>query len=151
GRPYLAMAHVGGQRLIHRLRSGPLRWALAADLTRQLATALGHAQERGTVHGALRPDVVWITADGQARLAGFGSPVRFEEIDVKAIASFAGYLSPEQAGGRGGVSRNTDVYGIGALFYAMLTGVPPHQASETDGTLRLIRSTPPVAPSRLNP
>src|SRR5205823_12581120 len=69
GRPYLAMANVGGQRLIHRLKSGPLRWRLAVDLARQLAAALTHAHERGVTHGALRPDVIWVTADGQARLA----------------------------------------------------------------------------------
>ena len=151
GRPYLAMAHVAGQRLNHRLKTGPLRWQLAVDLARQLAAALAHAHDRGAIHGALRPDVVWVTPDGQARLAGFGSPIQFEEIDDKWIGGFAGYLAPEQAGGRGAVGRNTDVYGLGALLYAMLTGVPPHQAATADATFRLIRGTAPVAPSRLTP
>src|SRR5439155_10581101 len=78
-------------------------------------------------------------------------PVRFEEIDAKAVAGSAGYLAPEQAGGRGAVGRNTDVYGLGAILYAMLTGVPPHRAATLDETFRLIRESPPVAPSRLNP
>jgi hypothetical protein len=151
GRPYLAMAHVEGQRLNRRLKAGPLPWRLAADVARQLAAALLHAHERNIVHGALRPEAIWLTHDGQARLTGFGSPIRFEEIDAKTIAPSAGYLAPEQAGGRGPVGRNTDVYGLGALLYAMLTGVPPHRAATPDATFRLIRDQPPLAPSRLTP
>ena len=147
----LALAPVEGELLAERLKAGPLRPRLAVDLTRQLAEALAHVHERGLLHGALRPEVVWLTRDGQVRLSGFGCPLRFEEIDPVAVADFAGYLAPEQAGGRGSVGRATDVYGLGALLYALLTGGPPHQGATPSETFRLIRSQVPVKPSRLHP
>ena len=151
GAPYLALAFSDGELLSERLKAGPLKPRLAVDLTRQLAEALLYAHEHALVHGALRPEVVWLTRDKQARLAGFGAPLRFEEIDLEETAGFAGFLAPEQAGGRGSVRKATDVYGLGALFYAMLTGSPPHRGATPSETFRLIRSQPPPRPSRLRP
>jgi serine/threonine protein kinase len=151
GSPYLALAFTEGELLSERLKAGPLKPRLVVELIRQLAEALMHAHERGLVHSALRPEVVWLMRDGQARLAGFGCPVRFEEIDLEGTAGFAGYLAPEQAGGRGSVGRSTDVHGLGALFYAMLTGSPPHRGATPTETFRLIRSQAPLKPSRLHP
>ncbi|MFL5340952.1 MAG: serine/threonine-protein kinase [Gemmataceae bacterium] len=151
GTPYLALAPVEGELLAERLKAGPLRPRLAVDLARQLAEALLHAHERGLVHGALRPQVVWLARDGQVRLSGFGSPLRFEELNVEDVAGYAGYLAPEQAGGRGSVGRAADVYGLGALLYAMLTGGPPHQGANPADTFRQIRKQPPLKPSRLHP
>src|SRR5262249_31898651 len=147
GVPYLALAPIGGELLAERLKDNPLSPRLAISLTRQLAETLLHAHERGVIHGSLRPEVVWITADSQARLTGFGCPVRSEEIDSDMVGAYAGYLAPEQSGGRGAIGRATDTYGLGALFYAMLTGSPPHQSVIVAETCRQIRSQVPVAPS----
>jgi serine/threonine protein kinase len=151
GVPYIALAPVEGQLLSERLKSNPLPPRLATNLTRQLAEALQHAHERKITHGSLRPEVVWLTRDGQARLAGFGCPIQFEQIDEEMVAPHVGYLAPEQAGGRGAVGRATDLYGLGALLYAMVTGVPPHQGVNVAETLRFIRTHTPVAPSLLQP
>jgi hypothetical protein len=151
GSAYLALAPVEGERLSDRLKQGAMRPRLALDLLRQLAEAVAHAHDRGVIHGSLRPEIVWITRDGQARLSGFGCPIQFEELDEKTIVGDAGYLAPEQAGMRGAVGRATDVYGLGALLYAMATGGPPHRAATVDETLRLIRGRRAVRPSRLRP
>jgi hypothetical protein len=113
--------------------------------------AVAHAHDRHVLHGSLRPETVWLTRDGSARLAGFGCPVLFEELDEEAVADWAGFLAPEQAGARGAVGRATDVYGLGALLYAMATGVAPHRGATVAETCRLIRSRPAVRPSRLHP
>lgn len=151
GAPYLAMPPIDGTQLAERLKTSALPPRLAIDLARQLAEALSHAHERGVFHGSLRPEAVWVTRDGQARLTGFGCPIHFEELDTKAVTASAGYLAPEQAGGRGAVGRATDIYGLGALLYAMTTGVPPHQGATVAETCRMIRSQPPLKPTRLNP
>ena len=124
---------------------------LTLDLVRQLAEAVAHAHDRGVLHGSLRPEVVWITNQSQIRVAGFGCPIQFEELDSEAVARSAGFLAPEQAGKRGAVGRATDIYGLGALLYAMATGGPPHRAASVDETLRLIRMRQAVKPSRLRP
>jgi hypothetical protein len=151
GIPYLAQAPVEGETLAARLRTGPVPPRLALDLTRQLAEAVAYAHDRGVLHGSLRPEAVWLTIDGRVRLCGFGCPVLFEELDEEAVANWAGFLAPEQAGARGAVGKATDVYGVGALLYAMATGVPPHRGATVAETCRLIRGRPAVRPSRLHP
>lgn len=151
GAPYVAMAPVDGIQLAEHLKMSALPPRLAVEYLRQMIAALAHAHDRGIIHGSLRPEVVWLTRDGHAKLSGFGCPIHFEDLDMDIIAGSAGYLAPEQAGGRGAVGKSTDIYGAGALLYAMTTGVPPHQGASVAETCRLIRSQPPVKPSRLNP
>src|SRR5580698_934362 len=79
GSPYLAQAPIDGERLSERLKEGAMRPRLALDLLRQMAEAVAHAHDRGVLHGSLRPEVVWITRDGQARLGNFGCPIQFED------------------------------------------------------------------------
>jgi hypothetical protein len=151
GTPYLAQAPVDGESLAERLRSGAVPPRLALDLARQMAEAVAYAHDRHVLHGSLRPEAVWLTRDGHVLLAGFGCPVLFEEMDDGAVANWTGFLAPEQAGARGAVGKSTDVYGLGALLYAMTTGVAPHRGATVAETCRLIRSRPAVRPSRLHP
>src|SRR5262249_17740038 len=123
---------------------GPLPVRVAADVVRQLAETLHDAHQRNVLHGNLSPIHVWVDASNRARLTGFGTD---EPPDESTPA--AGYLAP--GGARGApASSLTDVYGLGALLYAMLTGRPPHRAATVAETLTLIGTTPPVPPSRLN-
>lgn len=151
GSPFLALAPIEGERLTERLKKGAVSPALALDCLRQLAEAIEYAHDRGMIHGSVRPEVVWITRDGQIKLAGFGCSIQFEQLDDTDLVGNAAYLAPEQAGRRGAVGRATDVYALGALLYAMATGSPPHRAASVDETLRLIRGGRRVRPSRLRP
>ncbi len=110
GTPFLVMTAIKGELLSERLKFGPLPAKLAVDLLRQLAEIVSHAHEIGIVHGGIRPSAIWITADRQARLGGFGQSVQYDAADLTALGSFAGFLAPEQAGARGVLSKNTDVY-----------------------------------------
>lgn len=151
GRPFLAHAYVDGERLFERLARGTIPPRIAWDWTRQLAEALLFAHDRNSLHGSLRPEVVWLSQQGEVRLGGFGNPILFENLALDSSASWAGYLAPEQAGGRGVVGRLTDVYGLGALLYAMVTGGPPFRGTTLAETCRLIRNHPLIYPSRLHP
>lgn len=149
GIPYLVMTSIDGELLAERLKFGPLPSMLAVDLVRQLAETLAHAHDKGVTHGGLRPGAIWITSDRQARLGGFGQLIQYDAADLDALSSFAGYLAPEQAGLRGVFGKNTDLYGLGAILYAMLAGRPPHQAPTVEATFQLIRQGAPTQPSRI--
>ena len=151
GIPYLVMAGIDGELLSERLKFGPLPSELAVDLALQLAETLADVHEKGLIHGGLRPAAIWITANRHARLGGFGQVIQYDAADLDALAAFAGYLAPEQAGSRGVVGRNTDVYGLGAILYAMLTGRPPHRGASVENTFQAIRQGGPVEPSRIVP
>jgi serine/threonine protein kinase len=149
GTPFLVMAGIEGEPLSERLNFGPLPSRLAAELVRQLADTLAHAHDKGVIHGSLRPGAVWVTAGQQIRLCGFGQIIHYDTADLGALTSFVGYLAPEQAGARGVVGKNTDVYGLGAILFAMLTGRPPHRAATVKQTFSAIRQRITVEPSRI--
>lgn len=151
GSPYLALAHQEGEWLASHLRTSAMPVRRAIETARLVATALAYAHEHDVVHGSLRPEVVWVGAEGQTRLAGFGCAIHYDALDPEMVKTSAGFLAPEQAGSRGAVTPATDVYSLGALLYAMLTGSPPHQGATVEETCRLIREQPPVRPSRLQP
>ncbi|MDR3622284.1 MAG: serine/threonine-protein kinase [Paludisphaera borealis] len=62
------------------------------------------------------------------------------------------YMAPEQAEGRHDlVDFRTDVYGLGAILYEVLTGQPPFTAKKTNEVLRMVRQDAPTPPRRINP
>src|SRR5205085_8891781 len=62
------------------------------------------------------------------------------------------YMAPEQSAGRLDlIDRRTDVYGLGAILYEALTGVPPFTGLTTDEVLRKVREEDPVPPRQLWP
>jgi hypothetical protein len=139
GRGYVAMALVEGESLAARLRRGPLPARAAAQLLRRLCEALHHAHARGVLHGALTPASVLLGPDDTPRLIGFiraGAPGE----------DAASYLAPETR-----VEPATDVYGLGAILHAALTGSPPFQAATIEETRRRVREDEPLSPRRLNP
>jgi len=153
GRSYLVMDLVAGETLAQRLvRSGPLEPREAAELARKLAFALAHAHSRAVLHRDLKPANVLIDGEGQPRLTDFGLA---KELDVqggslslsgRAIGT-PGFWPPEQARGElDRVGPASDVYGLGATLYAMLTGAAPYDG-ETLVELVARTSQPPPPPS----
>ncbi len=132
----------------------------AARVVVTLARALEYARERGVTHLNLKPSNVLFDAGGRPYLTDF-TPSR-RPMDAAEVARIGlapatvGYLAPEQILHPGGASSAssaviaTDVYGLGALLYALLTGKPPFQAPTVARTLEQIRNDPPHAPRALN-
>jgi serine/threonine protein kinase len=62
------------------------------------------------------------------------------------------FMAPEQADGRTrDVGARTDVYGLGAILYQMLTGRPPFRAASVLDTLEQVRTREPIPPSQFEP
>ncbi|RMG15253.1 MAG: serine/threonine protein kinase [Planctomycetota bacterium] len=154
GRPFLVMEYVPGGTLQARLARGPLPPERARSIACALARGLHHAHERGVLHRDVKPANVLLDRDGAPRLTDFGlaRPLQrrlpqgrgltlTREGDLLGTPS---YMAPEQALGESGrVDRRTDVYGLGATLYAMLTGRPPFAG----GTwLRVLADVVHVAP-----
>jgi tetratricopeptide (TPR) repeat protein len=134
--PFLAMEFVEGEALYQRLdRDGPLFPALAAEAALALAGGLEHAHSKGFLHRDVKPSNVLFDRTGEPRLTDFGL-VHEMGADVTRLSQTGqflgtpGYCAPEQAMGQlDRIGPPTDVFGLGATLYAMLTGIPPFEAT----------------------
>ena len=158
GLPWFAMRRVTGRSLEQRLREeGPLAVSEVTEIAAQLAHALGFVHAAGLLHRDLKPDNVLWTPEGRVVLTDFGL-VKDLEIAASrelsksgAIQGTPGYWAPEQARGQANrATASTDVYGLGATLYALLSGVPPAQGSSFMEVViaTLEREPPPLAQFR---
>ncbi|MBX3471399.1 MAG: serine/threonine protein kinase, partial [Planctomycetes bacterium] len=158
GGPYLVMDLVEGESLQRRLeRDGPLPAGAAAALCRALTAALAHAHARGVLHRDLKPANVLLDPGGAPRLIDFG--LARLQTDGGSLAHLTrtgellgtpAFMAPEQADGRP-VDARTDVYGLGATLFALLTGRAPFEGASPIAVLGAVLSQAPPAPSRLRP
>jgi Tol biopolymer transport system component len=140
GWPYLATELLEGDSLGDRLAFGPLPVRKAVEIGIQVASALAAAHDRGILHRDLKPDNIFVTRDGRAKILDFGlaklqpaSPLEVDpEKDTVAgapdpisvpgiLVGTMAYLSPEQARGEPADVRS-DIFGLGLVLYQMLTG-----------------------------
>jgi WD40 repeat protein len=149
------MGYVEGQSLSHRVAAGPVSAREAAWLVRQIADAIAYAHEHGVIHRDLKPSNVLIDKEGQPRVTDFGLARRVDRdshlTTTGQVLGTPSYMPPEQAAGRvheiGPVS---DVYGVGAVLYAVLTGRAPFHSDNIMDTLRQVLEQEPVPPRQLN-
>src|SRR5437867_5156126 len=71
GRPYIAMEHIDGETLRHRLASGPLKLSETIDIARQAASALSAAHNAGVVHRDVKPENIMLRRDGYVKVLDF--------------------------------------------------------------------------------
>lgn len=154
GQPFLVMDLVEGRSLADLTRNGPLPVRQAAQLTAAVADAVQHAHERGVIHRDLKPSNVLMAADGQPRVTDFGlaRPIEGEcSLTLTGqVLGTPGYLAPEQARGEAGVGPTTDVYGVGAILYHLLTGRAPFVGAGPVETMTQVLQQDPVSLRLLN-
>lgn len=154
GLPYFVMEYCAGGSLSEKLRQGPIAPNTAAVIVEQLACGMAAAHARGILHRDLKPDNVLFAHDGTPKLSDFGLAKRLDEsgeaisglTQSGAIMGTPSYMAPEQARGESKhTGQTTDVYGLGALLYRMLTGRPPFLGSNNAETLRQVIEEEPAS------
>lgn len=156
GQPFLAMKLIEGGSLSQRLQQGPLDCKRALEIAIEVSEAIAHAHQRGVIHRDLKPANILLDQDGHAVVTDFGVAKCVE--NARCQLTTAGepigtphYMPPEQAdANRGVVGPASDVYSIGALIYAMLTGRPPFQAASAIDVMLQVLANDPVPPKQLN-
>jgi WD40 repeat protein/serine/threonine protein kinase len=153
GRPYYAMRYVK-RTLAEVIKAGPLPNRPAAILMEQVARAVHAVHEEGLLHRDLKPSNILVDAQGRAYVSDFGL-AKF--IDAEESPTHTGqvlgtpeYMSPEQAVDASHVTKASDVYGLGATFYAVLTGRPPFRGKTVAETLHQVKYRDHVPPRRVN-
>jgi len=141
GSAYLVMDFLEGETLAARIARGRMPSDLAVAVTRQICSGMSVAHARGIIHRDLKPENVFLMAnDGasvpQVKILDFGiAKLTGEQGAVSAsqrtrtgiLMGTPLYMSPEQCRGAGTVDLRTDLYSLGCIVYAMLTGGPPFQ------------------------
>ena len=158
GRPYLVMDFVEGQSLaqwISNLKSQISNPHQAAQWMQTVAEAIQFAHDHGILHRDLKQSNILVDASGQPRLTNFGLAKRLAgDTSLTLSGQLLGspsYMPLEQAAARHGkVSRRSDVYGLGATRYHLLTGRAPFQAATITETLDEVLNKEPVAPRVLS-
>jgi serine/threonine-protein kinase len=153
---FFSMKFVDGGRLDAVLRCQPMPVRRAAQVLASLSRTVHHAHQRGLLHRDIKPANVLLDAQSEPHLTDFGLAKLIEQestltktMDVLGTPS---YMSPEQAAGRATeLTAATDIYGLGAVLYEMLTGSPPFAGGTTYETIRLVLETEPRRPSLWNP
>src|SRR5437016_5510297 len=156
GSCYFSMKFIEGGQLDEVVRRTPISIREAAELIAKVARTVHYAHEHGILHRDIKPGNILLDRNGEPHLTDFGL-ARLVEADSTVTGTLEvlgtpSYMAPEQAAGNNAaVSSDTDVYGLGAVLYQLLTGQPPFAGGTTYETIRLLLDTEPRPPRLLNP
>jgi len=169
---YLVSEYCSGPTLAEwqRARAAPLPAREAATLVEQLADAMHHAHSRGVLHRDIKPSNVMLEPVSETehertsvetprlfpKLTDFGMAKLMESAGDQtrsgAILGTPAYMAPEQVEGRlHDIDERTDVYGLGALLYELVTGAAPFRGVSDVDTLRQLLLAEPTPPRQLCP
>ena len=153
GQHFFSMDFVEGQNLDELIHDTSLSGERAATYLQSIAEAVEAAHERGILHRDLKPSNVLIDATDRPRITDFGLAKRIagdsKHTATGQILGTPSYMPPEQAAGDNeNVDRRSDVYALGGLLYAMLTGRPPFRADTSIATVMQVINDEPVPPRR---
>lgn len=174
GIPYLVMEYCSGGSLIEYLRGKPLFPNDAVDVMRALADAVEYAHREGVIHRDLKPGNVLLAAainesarEAKTSLCGPDSVSLIPKVSDFGLAKCETgpgssitqsretlgtpcYMAPELTTGARDADVRTDVYGLGAILYELLTGQPPFVATTPLDVVHMVREQTPISPSSLN-
>ena len=156
GQPYFSMDYVAGRNLADLVRDRPLLARQAAGYVCKIAQAVQYAHTQGVLHRDLKPANVLIDESDEPRITDFGLARQMagdSELTLTGqVIGSPNFMPPEQGGGKKvKLGPASDVYGLGAVLYYLLTARPPFVAETFEATLAQVLNTEPVAPRQLNP
>ncbi len=156
-RYYLSMRFLEGGTLANQnvVADSPDRMRSGVERVLKIARATHFAHQRGILHRDIKPANILLDRAGEPFLTDFGL-AKVLESDITVTQSLAvlgtpAFMSPEQASGKTReITTAADVYGLGAVLYQLLTGVPPFFGQATLEILRQVLEREPVRPSQRN-
>jgi len=156
GKPYFSMKLVEGGSLDKRLDHYSDKPEAAARLVAEAAEAVQHAHIRGILHRDLKPANILMGEQDHPLVTDFGLAKRTATVSgitlSNEVLGTPSYMAPEQTTGRrGAATTSADVYGLGAVFYALLTGRAPFDGEDPMEIMQEVREKAPKPPRRLNP
>jgi serine/threonine protein kinase len=159
GIPYYTMPLIHGMNLQRYARSSHVTVQQAARISAELAAAIEYLHENKIIHRDLKPLNVLLDESGSVKLTDFGLAKLLDEgASLTATGAILGtwlYMAPEQVDGTyGETGTRTDIYGIGAVLYFLLTGSAPIEigdpSSHAAKLCKLVATAPRLAPSLRN-
>ena len=155
GACYFSMKFVKGGQLDEVVKREPMPPRRAAELIVKLAHTVHYAHEHRILHRDIKPGNILLDAKGEPHLTDFGLARLVEsESTVTRTLEVLGtpsYMAPEQAAGKNiELTAATDIYGLGAVLYQLLTGHPPFAGGTTYETVRQVLETNPRRPRLWN-
>ncbi len=158
GAPYIVSELLQGETLRERMAGGALPQRKAIDYALQIAKGLAAAHEKGIVHRDIKPDNIFVTADGRVKILDFGLakltstdsaasqtevPTRKVNTDPGTVMGTLGYMSPEQLKGQH-IDHRSDIFSFGAILYEMLSGKRAFRGDSMAETMSaILREDPP--------
>jgi serine/threonine protein kinase len=137
----MVMEYVPGRNLFEATKSGRLGQKAAARMIEQVAEGLEAVHACGLVHRDIKPANIVVGEDHLPRLVDFGLAAHLGSVALRCITGTPPYMAPEQARGQWElIDGRTDIYGLGAVLYALLTGQPPHPGQTTEESLKHART-----------
>ena len=155
GSCYFSMKFVEGGQLDEVVGRAPLSIRRAVELMLRLARTVHYAHEHNILHRDIKPGNILLDQKGEPHLTDFGL-ARLVETEstitrTREVLGTPSYMAPEQATGNNAqLTSATDVYGLGAVLYQLLTGHPPFAGGTTFETIKLVLDTEPRQPRLWN-
>lgn len=136
GIPFLVMEFVQGKSLDQQHTMKPFTPEQTARIVAKMARAVQAAHDRGILHRDIKPQNIVVDERGEPKLIDFGlariADVWHAAEQQPGVSGTLGYMSPEQAKGDSTkVGPATDIFGLGAVLYHLLTDQPPYHGSST--------------------
>lgn len=154
GRLFYAMELVEGESLQKRIRDVKrMGWLPAIDIAIQICAALKHAHDIGVVHRDLKPANLLLTPANEVKLVDFGIAKLFgygEQTVAGSVLGTADYMAPEQAGD-GPITPRTDLYSLGSVMYAMMSGRSPFAGKKLTQVIESLKHDRAVPLDLINP
>ncbi len=145
--PYIVLEYVAGESLNRILaREKKLPPSRALQLAEEVAEALDYAHEQGVVHRDIKPGNILVTEDGHAKIADFGiAKLNLAHFTLPGrVMGTPAYMAPEQLSGEG-VDGRSDLFSLGVILYAMVTGHSPFQGNSATTVCFKVANREPVA------
>jgi len=147
----LVVEYIPGRPLAELTADERADMGRCARLVEQVAGGLAEVHACGLLHRDIKPQNIILGDDGKPRLVDFGLAVPVASEALQEVSGSPRYMAPEQARGQGErVDARTDVYGLGAVLYYLVTGQPPHEGKTLVEILEQARAAPIVPPRRIN-